>query len=59
MHVEWRRPHDAEARHQAWRMWTNDRLNHVVAPKTVKLETKNRAADALCESNDSPGDHHV
>lgn len=59
MHVEWRRPHDAEARHQPWRMWTNDRLNHGVAPRSVKRKTKNRAADALCESNDSPGDHHV
>jgi len=32
VHVERRRPHDAEARHEAWSVWTNDRLNHDVAP---------------------------
>jgi len=32
VHVERRRPHDAEARHGPWCMWANDRLNHDVYP---------------------------
>ena len=59
MHVERRRPHDAEARHEPWCMWANDRLNHDVAPEMRSTETTNRAADALCESIDSPGRHHA
>jgi hypothetical protein len=63
VHVERRRPHDAEARDETWRMWVHDRLNHDVAPRETErirsAETTNRAADALGESIDSPDDHHV
>lgn len=57
-HIERRRPHDAEARHEPWCMLANDRLNHGVYRK-ASAETTNRAADALCESIDSPGRRHA
>ena len=38
MHFERRRPHDAEARHQTWGMWTDDRLNHDVAQEFEALK---------------------
>jgi len=30
MHRQRRRPHDADARHQTWCMWMDDRLDHDV-----------------------------
>ena len=36
MLVAGRRPHVAVGRHQGWCMWTDDRLNHDVAPRSVK-----------------------
>jgi hypothetical protein len=38
VHVERRRPHDAEARHEPWGMWANDRLNHDVFRGTRALK---------------------
>ena len=48
VHVERRRPHDAEARDETWRMWVNDRLNHDVAPREDEAPKRRIAPPTLC-----------
>ena len=57
--VQWRRPHDAEARHQTWCMWTDDRLNHGVAPRKTKDRKDKSRRRHFYESCDSCGAHRV
>ena len=52
MHGQRRRPHDAEARHQAWYMWTDDRLDHDVTEENEEQKAE-VASPTLVESYDS------
>jgi hypothetical protein len=58
-HVQRRRPHDSQARHQTWCMWTDDRLNHDSHRDVKRTGYDKSRRRRYHESHDSCGAHRV